>query len=62
MHARGRRGSLTLAVLKALWAFFRTFFLRLGFLDGKEGFMLAVSTAEGAYYRYAKLVLLDRRR
>jgi len=29
-----------------------------GFLDGSHGFMLAVSNAEGTYYRYAKLRLL----
>ena len=40
------------------WAFIRTYFLRLGFLDGREGFMLAVANAEGSYYRYLKLMLL----
>jgi glycosyltransferase involved in cell wall biosynthesis len=61
-HAQGKHGSLVQAIFKGLWAFVRTYFLRLGFLDGREGFMLAVSTAEGTYYRYAKLLLLDRRR
>jgi glycosyltransferase involved in cell wall biosynthesis len=61
-HAKGKRGSLTRAVLKSFWAFIRIYVLRLGFLDGREGFMLAVSTAEGTYYRYAKLALLGRRR
>jgi len=32
----------------------------MGFLDGREGFMLAVSNAEGTYYRYLKRMLLDR--
>ena len=54
----GRTAGLTQAVLRALWAFVRTYFLRAGFLDGREGFMLAVATAEGTYYRYAKLLLL----
>jgi glycosyltransferase involved in cell wall biosynthesis len=58
MHASGRRGSLVQAVAKGLWAFLRTYLLRLGFLDGREGFMLAVATAEGTYYRYVKLLLL----
>lgn len=60
-HAKGKQGSLTRAVLKSVWAFIRIYILRLGFLDGREGFMLAVSTAEGTYYRYAKLALLYRR-
>jgi len=35
--------------------------LRAGFLDGREGLMLAFATAEGTYYRYAKLMRLPRR-
>jgi len=60
MTASHRRGSLGRAVLHGLWAFFRTYVLRLGFLDGRWGFMLAVSNAEGTYYRYVKLWLLQR--
>ena len=60
MHERKRKTGLSGAVLRGIWAFFRTYVLRGGFLDGREGFMLAVATAEGTYYRYAKLMLLDR--
>ncbi|HSV45965.1 MAG TPA: glycosyltransferase family 2 protein [Ramlibacter sp.] len=58
MAERGRGGSLGAAVVHGLWAFFRTYVLRLGFLDGRWGFMLAVSNAEGTYYRYVKLWLM----
>lgn len=59
MHfQRGRKASLAGAVWHGAWTFFRTYVLRAGFLDGREGFMLAVSNAEGAYYRYLKLMLL----
>ena len=54
----GKMAGLGEAVSRAVWAFVRTYFLRAGFLDGREGFMLAVATAEGTYYRYAKLLLL----
>ena len=60
MTAAGRTGSLGRAVAHGLWAFFRTYVLRLGFLDGRWGFMLAVSNAEGTYYRYLKLWLAQR--
>lgn len=60
MTTAGRKGSLGRAVGHGLWAFFRTYFLRLGFLDGRFGFMLAVSNAEGTYYRYVKLWLAQR--
>lgn len=60
MRQRGRQASLTAAVLRGLWSFVRTYVLRGGFLDGREGFMLAVSNAEGTYYRYLKLMLLNK--
>jgi glycosyltransferase involved in cell wall biosynthesis len=59
---RGKTGSLTRAVLHGAWTFVRTYVLRRGFLDGRAGFMLAVSNAEGAYYRYLKLALLGAKR
>jgi glycosyltransferase involved in cell wall biosynthesis len=58
MHDRGKRAALATAVLHGLWSFFNTYMLRAGFLDGRKGFMLAVSNAEGTYYRYLKLLLL----
>ncbi len=58
---RHKTGSLRKAVLRGLWAFIRTYILRAGFLDGREGFMLAVSNAEGTYYRYLKLMYLARK-
>ncbi|HEV7800109.1 MAG TPA: glycosyltransferase family 2 protein [Burkholderiales bacterium] len=58
---QGKRGTLVTAVAHGVWAFFRTYVLRLGFLDGREGFMLAVANAEGSYYRYVKLMLLTER-
>ncbi|MDE2310821.1 MAG: glycosyltransferase family 2 protein, partial [Betaproteobacteria bacterium] len=62
LHRRGRQATLTGAVLRGLWSFVRTYFLRAGFLDGREGFMLAVSNAEGTYYRYLKLMLLNQKK
>lgn len=54
MRARGQRASLRRAILHGAWAFVRTYIVQRGFLDGREGFMLAVSNAEGTYYRYLK--------
>lgn len=59
---RGRRTGLAGAVLRGAWTFFRTYVLKAGFLDGREGFMLAVSNAEGTYYRHVKLMLLNEKR
>ena len=61
LHQRGRRASIVTALLHGWWAFFRTYFLRAGFLDGREGLMLAIANAETSYYRYCKLMLLAER-
>ena len=57
--AQGRRSSPPKAILHGLWAFIRTYFIRAGFLDGYEGLALAISNAEGSYYRYIKIWLLQ---
>lgn len=57
--AAGQKSSLSKALGHGLWAFLRGYFLRFGFLDGREGFLLAVSNAEGTYYRYLKLLYLS---
>jgi len=59
LHERGRRAGLGTALAHGAWTFLKTYILRAGFLDGREGFMLAVSNAEGAYYKYLKLMLMD---
>ena len=61
MLARGGGSSVTSAVLHAAWTFLRTYLFKAGFLDGREGFILAVSNAEGVYYRYLKVWMLRRR-
>ncbi|MBK8015726.1 MAG: glycosyltransferase family 2 protein [Betaproteobacteria bacterium] len=60
--SRGKGGSIGGAVGHGLWAFLRTYVFRAGFLDGREGFVLAVANAEGTYYRYLKAWLAARDR
>jgi glycosyltransferase involved in cell wall biosynthesis len=54
---RGQRPGIASAIVHGLAAFVRTYFFKLGFLDGRHGFMLSVSNAEGSYYRYVKAML-----
>lgn len=54
----GQSSGILKAILHGLFTFIRGYILRLGFLDGKYGFMLAVSNAESSYYKYVKLMLL----
>jgi glycosyltransferase involved in cell wall biosynthesis len=58
----GRRVSFASGITHGLWTFFRTYVLQRGFLDGREGFLLAVANAEGTYYRYMKAWLAGRGR
>ena len=60
LYERGVKSSLSKAVIKALWNFFRTYIIKLSILDGSQGLMLALSNAEGTYYKYAKLLELQR--
>lgn len=55
-----KTASVSSALGHGLWAFMRTYILRLGFLDGRMGLILAISNAEGTYYRYLKLWLLNQ--
>ena len=58
---KGVKGSLAKALGHGWWAFMRTYVVKLGFLDGRLGLALAISNAEGTYYRYMKLWLLQRK-
>ena len=60
LSKKGKASSLWRAIGHGAWAFFRTYVVRRGFLDGQLGLALAISNAEGTYYRYAKHWLMLR--
>ena len=45
------------AVLHGFWAAFTLYVLKLGFLDGWPGVIIAFVNFEGTFYKYAKLYL-----
>jgi hypothetical protein len=51
---KGQRSSIMKALYHAAWSFMRGYLLRFGCLDGREGFLLAVSNAAGVFYRYTR--------
>jgi hypothetical protein len=59
MSQQNLRGGVVHGVLHGLWKFLRGYVLRAGFLDGRYGFLAAVSNAENTYYKYAKRWLMD---
>jgi glycosyltransferase involved in cell wall biosynthesis len=52
MHRNGRRASVWTAVSHACYSFVHTYVIRLGFLDGAAGMLIAVSNFVGVFYRY----------
>ncbi len=57
----GKEGfGLTGAMLRAIWTFFQIYIIRLGFLDGRIGFLVAVMYSQGNFNKYAGLWTLRR--
>jgi glycosyltransferase involved in cell wall biosynthesis len=42
------------------WMFIKTYFLKLGILDGFDGFIISLLNAGGSFFKYAKLLELQR--
>jgi glycosyltransferase involved in cell wall biosynthesis len=47
-------------ILSPLWSFINGYFLRLGFLEGYNGFVIAALTAQQSFLKYQKLRQLQR--
>ena len=54
LERKGKQLGMGTALLNGLWAFFRIYVLKLGFLDGWAGFVIALGNFEGTFYRRAK--------
>jgi len=54
-HERGKRGSWLRLLFKPFFRFFAEYILRLGFLDGFYGFVIAITSAQYVFLREAKL-------
>lgn len=46
----------------AFWMFLRTFIIKKGFMDGLDGLVISLSNAVGSFFKYAKLLELQRNR
>jgi len=43
------------AIVHGMFAFFKSYFLKKGFLDGYEGFLISMYNGHTAFYKYIKL-------
>lgn len=57
--SKKRPPSFLKILIGAYWMFFRCYFLQRGFLDGKEGFLLAYLNAQGTFFRGFKQLYRD---
>lgn len=51
----GKKAPIWKIVCNPTWAFFKAYVLRLGFLDGFNGFVICVQTANITFLKYSKL-------
>ena len=58
----GRKVGFADLAFRPWWSFFRSYFLRLGFLDGWQGYVIAWMTAFYTFLRYAKVLVAQKGR
>jgi len=60
LYAAGRRSNWFKMLVRPAWAFLNGYIFRLGFLDGTDGFTIAVNTAHQVFLKYSKLHRLQK--
>ncbi|WP_457553712.1 glycosyltransferase family 2 protein [Desulfobacula sp.] len=60
LQETNKKSGMSKALLHGLWAAFTLYVLKLGFLDGWPGFIIALGNFEGTFYKYAKFYLRDK--
>ncbi len=61
MSASGKTAALSDLIIRPIFLFFKMYILKKGFLDGKEGFMLAVFSSNYVFTKYAKLFEINKK-
>ncbi len=60
-YAGKRKSSLTRAITRGTWTFFKSYILKKGILGGREGFIISWYNANTAFYKYLKLMEYNRK-
>jgi len=58
----GKKPSILKIIYRPTWAFFKAYFLRLGFLDGLNGLIICVQTYNVTFLKYIKLYQLWKKK
>ncbi len=55
LSEKGKKGHLSDMLIRPAWLFIKMYLLRLGFLDGMQGLLLAIFSSSYVFTKYAKL-------
>ncbi|HYJ38769.1 MAG TPA: glycosyltransferase family 2 protein [Chitinophagaceae bacterium] len=61
MYERGQRSNWMKILVNPFWTFLHGYFIRLGFLDGFYGLVIAINSAHQTFLKYIKLYRLQRK-
>ncbi len=62
LYRSGKRANVLSPVFHGTGMFIKIYFVEMGFLDGIDGFVTALTKAGGSFFKYAKLLELRRER
>ncbi len=60
MSKKGKKVAFSKLVFNPLWSFFQSYFLRLGVLQGKTGFIISCGNAYSKFIKYTHFYYLDK--
>lgn len=61
LQSKGKKtASLKKAIFRGIWSFLRTYFIKLGILDGREGIIISLYNAHCTYYKYLKISQMSK--
>lgn len=61
LYQKGKKASWIKIIFNPFWAFFTSYFIRGGFLDGLYGYIIAINIAHLTFLKYIKLYQLQQR-
>ena len=54
-YKAGRKANLFTPYIHFIWGFIRSYIIKLGFLDGREGYVICSTYAKSTFNKYKKL-------
>ncbi len=61
LYKKGKKSSIAKILFSPIIKFIRDYFIKLGFLDGFAGLLIAVNSAHAKFLKYSKLYLLHKK-